>query len=64
MSVKIPDELFYDIVTLLTEPKVFNQADRECVVSMERRDEVLQRLLRIQRSRFFSAKTKNMRLWT
>ena len=64
MSVKIPEELFYDIVTLLTEPKVFNPAEKECVVSMERRDEVLQRLLRIQRSRLFGGNKKNLRLWT
>ena len=64
MSVKIPDELFYDIVTLLTEPKVFNQAEKECVVSMDRRDAVLRKLLQIQRSRLFGAKTKNRRLWT
>jgi hypothetical protein len=64
MSVKIPDKLFYDIVTLLTEPKVFNPAEKECVVSMERRDEVLHRLLKIQRSRLFGGNGKNLRLWT
>jgi hypothetical protein len=64
MSVKIPEELFYDIVTLLTEPKVFNPAQKECVVSMDRRDQVLQRLLKIQRSRLFGGDGKKRRLWT
>ena len=64
MSIKIPEELFYDIVTHLTEPKVFNPAQKECTVSMERRDQVLQRLLKIQRSRLFGGKGKNLRLWT
>lgn len=64
MSVKIPDELFYEIVTLLTEPKVFNPAEKECVVSMEQRDAVLRQLLQIQRSRLFGDKRKNRRLWT
>lgn len=64
MSIKIPEELFYDIVTLLTEPKVFNPAEKECVVSMERRDSVLHRLLQIQRTRLFSGKGKKLRLWT
>ncbi|MGD8366080.1 MAG: hypothetical protein PVG78_00445 [Desulfobacterales bacterium] len=64
MSVKIPEKLFYDIVTLLTEPKLFNPAQKECVVSMERRDEILQRLLKIQRSQLFGGNRKHLRLWT
>jgi hypothetical protein len=43
---------------------VFNPAEKECVVSMERRDNVLHRLLQIQRTRLFSGKGKKLRLWT
>ena len=64
MNVKIPENLFYDIVALLTEPKLLNQAENECVVNIDRRDAVLRQLLNIQRSRILGGPEKNRRLWT
>ena len=64
MNVKIPEHLFYDIVELLTEPKLLNPADNECVVNIDRRDAVLRQLLNIQRSRILRGPEKNRRLWT
>lgn len=50
IAVEISDKLFFDMVDLLREPKTLIPAENKCVIRMERRNDVLDRLLDIRRS--------------
>lgn len=50
MNVKIPEDLFFDMVDLLVEPKTLLPTSGDCVLAMENRNHVLNRLLDIRRA--------------
>ena len=54
MAVQIPEQLLFDMVQLLTEPKALIPAEGTCVLSIEARDRVLNDLLQVQRNFLFS----------
>lgn len=49
ISVKIPEKLFFDIVDLLREPKMLTPLAEECVLLLDDRNTVLNKLLTIRR---------------
>ena len=49
ISVKIPDKLFFDMVDLLREPKSLTPLTEECVLQLDDRNAVLNKLLVIRR---------------
>ncbi len=49
ISVKIPENLFYDIVDLLREPKSLAPLAQECTLPLDDRNTVLDQLLVIRR---------------
>jgi hypothetical protein len=50
MNVKIPEDLFFDMVDLLVAPKTLLPAQGNCVLALENRNRVLDRLLAIRRA--------------
>lgn len=50
MNVKIPEDLFFDMVDLLVAPKTLLPAQGSCVLTIENRNRVLDRLLVIRRA--------------
>lgn len=50
MNVKIPEDLFFDMVDLLVAPKTLLPAQGKCVLGIENRNRVLDRLLVIRRA--------------
>lgn len=50
IAVEISDKLFFDMVDLLREPKTLIPAEDKCVIRIEKRNDVLDRLLDIRRS--------------
>ena len=50
IAVEISDKLFFDMVDLLREPRKLIPAEDKCVIRMEKRNDVLDRLLDIRRS--------------
>ncbi|MCG6905232.1 MAG: hypothetical protein LJE63_01305 [Desulfobacteraceae bacterium] len=50
MNVKIPEDLFFDMVDLLVAPKALLPAQGNCVLTIENRNRVLDRLLVIRRA--------------
>jgi hypothetical protein len=50
MNVKIPEDLFFDMVDLLVAPKILLPAQGNCVLALENRNRVLDRLLAIRRA--------------
>ncbi len=53
MSVKISENLFFEMVDLLMEPKSMIPAKSECILHLAKRNNVLDRLLRVQRNVLF-----------
>ena len=49
MSVQIPENLVYEMVELLTEPKCIRPAKDECVLHLSKRNKVLDQLLVLRR---------------
>ena len=50
MNVAIPEDLFFDMVDLLIAPQTLLPAQGRCVLAMENRNHVLDRLLVIRRA--------------
>jgi hypothetical protein len=49
MSVQISENLVYEMVELLTEPKCINPSNDECVLHLGKRNKVLDQLLILRR---------------
>jgi hypothetical protein len=49
MDVKIPENLLYQMVELLVEPKSLKPAKDECVLHLSKRDQILNQLLVMRR---------------
>jgi hypothetical protein len=47
--VNISEDLFFDMVDLLREPKLLTPRTSECVIRLDRRNNVLNRLLAVRR---------------
>jgi len=53
MQVQIPEKLFFDMIDLLVEPRSLRPDEGTCVLSIEARNLVLDRLLQIRHSLLF-----------
>ena len=60
MSVKIPEDLLFEMVELLVEPKYLNPTEDECVLHMSKRDRILDQLLVHRRKALESKKGLSM----
>ena len=49
MDVKIPEDLLYEMVELLVEPKYLKPSEDECFLHLGKRDRVLDKLLVLRR---------------
>ncbi len=58
MSVKISENLLFEMVDLLMKPKTMIPLDNECVIHMAKRDSVLKNLLRVQRGVLMTSQDK------
>ena len=56
MNVKIPENLLYEMVELLVEPKYINPSEDECVLHLSKRDRILDQLLVLRRKALESKK--------
>ena len=48
-QVVIPESLFFDMVDLLKAPKTLAPAEGKCVLHLDKRNDVLDRLLKLRR---------------
>lgn len=48
-GVQVPENLFYEMLELLKQPCSLNPAEGKCVLHLEKRNQVLDRLLQIRR---------------
>ncbi len=55
MQVPIPEKLFFDIIDLLVEPRSLRPNEGTCVLSLDARNQVLDRLLHIRHSLLFDS---------
>jgi hypothetical protein len=53
MNVNIPEKLFFDVVDLLVEPQSLRPQEGTCVLSLDARNQVLERLLQIRHQFLF-----------
>ena len=53
MNVQIPEKLLYDMIDLLVEPQSLRPNDGTCVLSIDARNRVLDRLLAIRHRLLF-----------
>ena len=60
MSVKIPEDLLFEMVELLVEPKYLNPTQDECVLHLAKRDRILDQLLVYRRKALESKKGLSM----
>lgn len=49
MSVQVPENLVYEMIELLTEPKTIKPAKDECVLHLGKRNKMLDQLLILRR---------------
>ena len=53
MNVQIPEKLLYDMIDLLVEPQSLRPAEGTCVLDIDARNRVLDRLLTIRHRLLF-----------
>jgi hypothetical protein len=56
MDVKIPEDVLYEMVELLVEPKYLDPSENECVLHLDKRDRLLDQLLVLRRKALASKK--------
>ena len=56
MDVKIPEDVLYEMVELLVEPKYLKPSENECVLHLDKRDRLLDQLLVLRRKALASKK--------
>ena len=58
MEIQIPEKLFFDMIDLLVEPRSLRPDEGICVLSLEARNRVLNRLLSIRHSFLFDSSAR------
>ncbi len=58
MEVQIPEKLFFDMIDLLVEPQSLRPDEGICVLSLEARNRVLDRLLALRHRFLFNSSAR------